>query len=119
MAIHAAPFVGCAWLIGAVFLMRETKCPVQEMSTASTGSSHGHGSRGGERHGQKSGHHRGEVIMETTSTTAISEDPKLLEKTAEEKSEGLRLLFRNKYVQTEAAFWNNKPAPSAPSFPEG
>jgi len=57
--------------------------------------------------------------METTSTTAISEDPKLLEKTAEEKSEGLRLLFRNKYVQTEAAFWNNKPAPSAPSFPEG
>lgn len=55
--------------------------------------------------------------MEKISTNKTSEDLKLLEETTEEKNEGLRLLFRNKYVQTETAFLSNGPAPSAPSCP--
>ncbi|HNX03863.1 MAG TPA: hypothetical protein PKI32_00080 [Opitutales bacterium] len=56
--------------------------------------------------------------METTSINTKSEGLKLLGQTDEDKTEALRFLFRNKYVQTETAFLSSRPAPSVPGSPE-
>jgi hypothetical protein len=57
--------------------------------------------------------------VDNISTNRTSEDLKLPEKATEERIEGLRLLFRNKYVQTEAAFWSKGQTPPVPRFPKG
>jgi len=41
--------------------------------------------------------------METTHKKSITEDQKMQDKADNEMTKGLRLLFRNKYAQTEPA----------------
>ena len=67
----------------------------------------------------ESGQCRGVRIVDKNSANRTSEELTLLAKATLEMSEGLRRLFRNKYVQTETAFWSKGPILAVPSRPEG